>query len=373
MSQGDSVSVLRQAAQCIQAQRARWDGVGLLVVENQDQCVAGAVLVPSDVPRPSWHARQAEALRTPAAWYGPDDAAPASAATLPCTLPTFETHEELWLVEWLSKWLGTHGAATCHGRWTEFANLLASTGALDCPPAAERQVAVAGGPAGCYLPAGAATPLGAFLAGLVAWLHPVATWTLEDGTRVYGHAPGPQDVHRAWTPVLAWHGNAGRTSAERVAAGGLREWGAVLAWPNVVDCVVAYLLHAAAAPEAKPARRAARASDGKRRPLSKDRRHVVLVAVHEVITSGHAGIARPDKARQESAYRWARDNLDRDVRAEVAGVGTDWAPKWYAEWLCADYPHTLKVADLLDAVPDSDRFRQSVRDGMKEEQRSKPK
>ena len=73
-------AALRQAADRIIAERQRWEGVGLLAIENLETGACGLLLVPASVPAPD----SSEELRIGA--------------------PGWEQHEDVSLAQWLRRW-----------------------------------------------------------------------------------------------------------------------------------------------------------------------------------------------------------------------------------------------------------------------------
>jgi hypothetical protein len=180
-----------------------------------------------------------------------------------------------------------------------------------------------------------------------------------------------------WHPCSCVFGAAGLTNDERIAATGAIQWGLITGWSSVIDAVVAYLLAMADTLEAAPSLPAGDATkekhtriQGRLRRLSKDRRHVVLVAVHEVATRTRDK-APPGKTRQETAYKWAHDNKQLDIRTHLASASSVWCPQWFVDLLCKEYRNAVTVEDLLE-VCDEPQFRDSVRKGMKPEQQEPP-
>ncbi|MBU6335796.1 MAG: hypothetical protein KGS47_15525 [Chloroflexi bacterium] len=345
-------AALRQAAERIMAERPRWEGVGLLAIENLETSACGLVLVPEGVQRPDW------------------------TQPLVDREPGWDRHEDLNLPRVLQRWAAAQPSGAW-ARWTEFSNLLnlhVPAALVSGMPAAPRRLACGHGfNVHALPPAADASDL---LGRLVAWLLPWERFEHGDAPPACAHWLPRQGVQRAWLDVPLLHGAGGRTCEERVAAGGMREWGVAVAWPSVMDAVAAFLLAQADALDAMPRTPAAGApafSGSARRPgrLSKDRRHVVLVAVHEALT-GSSAKERPGQERQDAAYRWACDNKERNVHAALAKVSADWCPGWYVERLRDEHGSAVTVAHLLDTVRDADAFATSVRKGMKEKHRQTP-
>jgi hypothetical protein len=180
-----------------------------------------------------------------------------------------------------------------------------------------------------------------------------------------------------WNPACCGMGASGRTSEERIAATGALEWGLIAGWTSAIDAVVAYLLAMADTLEAAPIAPAGDALEekhartkGKPGRLTKDRRHVVLVAVHEV-AMGTRKKARPGKPRQDAAFNWASNWKTLNIRTHLASASSDWCPQWFVDLLCEEYRSAVTVEDLLE-VCDESQFRDSVRKGMKDEQQELP-
>ena len=102
-----------------------------------------------------------------------------------------------------------------------------------------------------------------------------------------------------------------------------------------------------------------------------DRRHVVLVAVHEALT-GSSAKERPGQERQYAAYRWACVNRLLIAHTALAKVGADWCPQWYVDRLRDEHGTAVTVEHLLGTIRDAEAFATSVRKGMKEKQRLNP-
>jgi hypothetical protein len=344
----ENASALRTAADRIMAVRTSWEGVGLFVIENLETGAVGMTLVPTDAPRPNWS--QALIDREPG----------------------WDRYEDLQLVPVLQRW----GAAAGSARWGELANLLAlhvPRSLVTAMPPAGRRLAAAPGMAVHALPPDAgADPI---LGRLVAWLLPWERIAVDDQRHACAPWAPRRGVSWTWT-AEALHGAGGRTRDERLAAGGMIQWGVLAAWPSVIDAVTAFLLAQAAALEATPpveGAPAALAPASARRqrrggPLSKDRRAVVLVAVHEALT-GKTDKARPGQSRQFAAYEWALCSKALNVSAALAGIRLDWCPDWYMERLRQERGTELTVADLLGTVKTARAFANSVREGMTEQQR----
>lgn len=241
MDNGNSAAhQVREAAERIRQEQQAWQGVGLMAVENLETGACGVVLVPADVPRPDW----SEELR-----YG---------------APGWDQGEDVALAAWLSRWYaGMDTPSTAN--WQKLENLLN----LHCPaalvssmPEPGRRLRVRHGLGVHALPAAEDRP--GLLARLVAW---AARWeglALPDGTRACASWLNPSNVLRTWPPVAAAMGARGRTREERLTAGGMHEWGLLIAWPSVVDLVVAFLLAQADAMEQPASTVRAGAVSGKR-------------------------------------------------------------------------------------------------------------
>jgi hypothetical protein len=104
--------------------------------------------------------------------------------------------------------------------------------------------------------------------------------------------------------------------------------------------------------------------------LSKDRRHVVLVAVYEV-AMGTKEKARPGTQRQDSAFNWASNWKTLNIRNHLASASRDWCPQWFVDLLCKEHGDAVTVEDLLE-VCDESQFRDSVRKGMQPKQQTHP-
>ncbi len=345
-----AAAAVRAVVERIQAERKDWDGVGLMAVEHLETGACGVVLVPVDAPAPDW----SQALLDGA--------------------PGWERDEDVSLVPWLKRWHADLSSRP-DGRWTEWTNLLRR----HCPaalvaglPEPVRQVAVRHGLDVHALPPTAGDDL---LGRLVAWALPWTVLNLETAGRACCHWVGPEGLTRLWTRDASM-GAAGRTQQDRVGAGGLCEWGILAAWPSAIDVLVGFLLAQADAMEAcvddpvaapKPVRGA-----WKLRPLSKDRRHVVLVAVHEALT-GKTEKVRPGQDRQRDAYEWALRSGALNVHAALAGISLDWCPTWFLDRLREEHGTALTVADLLGtATKTVEAFATDVRKGMKSKQRAEP-
>jgi hypothetical protein len=139
-------------------------------------------------------------------------------------------------------------------RWGELLNLLAlhvPRALVTAMPAATRSLACGHGMGVHTLPpAQDADPL---LGRLVAWLLPWERLAVGEGVDACAYWLPQRGVSRTWTGT-ALHGAGGRTRDERVAAGGMIEWGVLACWPSVLDAVVAFLLaQAEALPATQPA------------------------------------------------------------------------------------------------------------------------
>lgn len=221
-------AALRQAADRIMAERPRWEGVGLLVLENLDTGACSIVLIPADAPRPDW----TDELLHAGGW---------------------DRHEDLNLATWLQRWgaaIGADGTMRRWGEWTNLLHLHVPTALVAAMPAAQRRLACGHG-----LGVHAAPPVqGAseLLGRLVAWLLPWERLAVGDGRQACAHWLGPRAVLQQWRAIGLVHGAGGRTAAERTAGGGLVEWGVLAAWPSTIDAVVAFLLAQADGLDAMP-------------------------------------------------------------------------------------------------------------------------
>jgi hypothetical protein len=358
MDNHSGAAAVRAAVERIQAERKDWQDVGLMAIEHLESGACGVVLVPSDAPEPNW-----------------------SQQLLP-SIGLWEKCEDVTLVTWLQRWYADLSSRPDE-RWTEWTNLLRR----HCPatlvaslPSASRQLAVGHGFGVHALPPAAGNDL---LGRLVAWALPWQELTMprRDGgegrkrTRACASWVSQPGLVRSWTRDASM-GAAGLTRLERLRSGGLHQWGILAAWPSAIDVLVGFLLAQADAMEActddpvaapKPVRR-----QPKWRPLSKDRRHVVLVAVSEVMKQGSVDAVRPGKDRQEAAYRWAQSNRNQPVHDALARIRADWLPSWFLDCLRAEEGTSLTAGSLLGQVKDLTAFQRSVRGGMKEEQRRQP-
>jgi hypothetical protein len=347
-------SALRDAAEQINAQRSAWDGVGFMAIENLETGACGLVLVPKGTPRPDWSRELQDAS------------------------PGWERHEDLQLAQWLPRGWGAD--LSIGDRFPELMNLLnrhIPARLLAQLPAPSRHLACGYGLGVHALPAVAGSS--ELLGRLVAWLQPWERLVVDPAGRNWAHhlLACPCAGLRMWNPACCGMGASGRTSEERIAATGALEWGLIAGWSSVIDAVVAYLVAMADTMEAAPSLPAGDVTkekhtriQGRLRRLSKDRRHVVLVAVHEVATRTRDK-APPGKTRQETAYKWAHDNKQLDIRTHLASASSVWCPQWFVDLLCKEYRNAVTVEDLLE-VCDEPQFRDSVRKGMKPEQQEPP-
>ena len=182
---------------------------------------------------------------------------------------------------------------------------------------------------------------------------------------------------RMWTADAAL-GAAGRDPETRLSEGGMVQWGVLAAWPSAIDVLVGFLLAQADAMEAcaddpvaapKPVRWAR-----KLRPLSKDRRSVVLVAVHQcfVRDSAKPERERPGRAAQRAAFDWALRNQGIDTMPFLKTLSADWIPPWYLDALRSEFGESAPVSCLLLNERDGDAFEGKVRKGLDEDQRREP-
>lgn len=361
---------LRNAAARINAERSAWDGVGFMAIENLETGACGLVLVPKGTPRPNW---SKELQDVGNAWHEVQPVALLENA--------WERYEDQQLVQWLPKHWGAD--LTTDDRFPELMNLLK----LHLPaalvaklPAPSRGLACGRGFAAHTVKS---APLSDDLrARLVAWLLPWKRMVVGEGRHVcsWYHAL-PAGVSLMWNPVEALHGADGRSLEEREAAGGMAQWGLITGWSSAIDAVVAYLLamadtlDAACALLSTPAggapQEARTPTQGEPRHLSKDRRHVVLVAVHEVAT-GAREKGRPCQARQDAAFSWASNNLTLNIRNHLASASSDWCPQWFVDRICKKYSVAVTVEDLL-GVCTAQAFRNCVREGLKPKQKREPR
>jgi hypothetical protein len=374
-------SALRNAAERINAERSAWDGVGFMAIENLETGACSLVLVPKGTPRPNWSKELQDAGN---AWHEVQPVAPVEDASpgnevQPVALleNAWERYEDQQLAQWLRRRWGAD--LTTDDRFPELMNLLK----LHLPaamvaklPAPSRALACGRGfNAHTVKPAALSADL---RARLVAWLIPWERTLFVEGRQVcaWWHTL-PAGVSLMWNPVEALHGADGRSCEEREAAGGMVQWGLVTGWSSVIDAVVAYLLAMADTPEAAPRLAAGAATKEKLTPtkgmparLSKDRRHVVLVAVHEV-AMGTKEKARPGTLRQDSAFNWASNWKTVNIRTHLASASRDWCPQWFVDLLCKEHGDAVTVEDLLE-VCDESQFRDSVRKGMQPKQQMHP-
>ena len=343
---------MRAAVERIQAERKDWQGVGLMAIEHLESGACGVVLVPSDVPAPDWSRQLLERA------------------------PGWEQHEDVSLVSWLKRWHADLSSRPDE-RWTEWTNLLRrhcpATLVASLPPAS-RQLAARRGFDVHALPPAAGDDL---LGRLVAWALPWTVLNLETAERACCHWIGPAGLTRLWTREASM-GAAGLTHQERVGAGGLYQWGILAAWPSAIDVLVAFLLAQADAMEActddpvaasKPMRGAR-----KLRPLSKDRRSVVLVAVHQCFVRGSAKPERerPGRAAQRAAFDWALKNQGIDTMPFLKTLSADWIPPWYLDALRSEFGESAPVSCLLMNERNGEAFEGKVRKGLDKDQRREP-
>jgi hypothetical protein len=342
-------SALRNAAERINAERSAWDGVGFMAIENLETGACGLVLVPKGTPRPNWSKELQDAS------------------------PAWERYEDQQLAQWLPRRWGAD--LTTDDRFPELMNLLK----LHLPaalvaklPAPSRRLACGRGFAVHTVPPAALTD--DLLARLVAWLSPWQPMVVDtDGRYACNWWDGiPAGTSRMWHPCSCVFGAAGRTNVERIAATGAIQWGLITGWSSVIDAVVAYLLATADTLDAAPRVPAGDAPTEERTRISgalirltKARRHVVLVAVHGVVTRT-SNKNQPTAERQRAAHEWACDNKGKDVRYELASAHAVWCPAWYSELLRSESPpgSPITVESLLDGETDAGRFVGNVRTGM---------
>jgi hypothetical protein len=347
-------SDLRNAAARINAERSAWDGVGFMAIENLETGACGLVLVPKGTPRPDWSKELQDAS------------------------PAWERYEDQQLAQWMPRRWGAD--LTTDDRFPELMNLLKlhlSAALVAKLPAPSRRLACGRGFAVHTVPAAALTD--DLLARLVAWLSPWQPMVVDtDGRYACNWWDGiPAGTSRMWHPCSCVFGAAGRTNDERIAATGAIQWGLITGWSSVIDAVVAYLLAMADTLEAAPSTPASDApkenhthTKGMPARLSKDRRHVVLVAVHEV-EMGTREKAHPGKPRQDAAFNWASDHKTRNIRTHLASASSYWCPQWFVDLLCKEHGDAVTVEDLLE-VCDESQFRDSVRKGMQPKQQEHP-
>lgn len=320
-------AALRQAADRIMAERQRWEGVGLLVLENLDTGACSIALVPAGAPRPDW---TDELLRAGGGW---------------------DRHEDLNLATWLQRWGAAVGADGTMRRWGEWMNLLhlhLPTALVAAMPAAPRRLACGHG-FGVH----AAPPMhGAseLLGRLVAWLLPWERLAVGDGRQACALWLGPPAVQRQWQATGLAHGAGGCTAAEREAAGGLVEWGVLAAWPSAVDAVVAFLLAQADAPGATPAAQAPAGPGATRRTASKplNQAEARLVAF-AVVVAREPAIARADSqsAQCTSVLKWIEKHGEHHVPAdELRTVRYEGLPLGWLDRAAREFPAGCSVAKL---------------------------
>jgi hypothetical protein len=351
-------SDLRNAAARINAERSAWDGVGFMAIANLKTGACGLVLVPKGTPRPDWSRELQDAS------------------------PGWERHEDVQLAQWLPRRWGAD--LSMGDRFPELMNLLnrhIPARLLAQLPAPSRHLACGYGLGVHALPAVAGSS--ELLGRLVAWLQPWERLVVDPAGRKWAHHlhACPCAGLRMWNPACCGMGASGRTSEERIAATGALEWGLIAGWTSVIDAVVAYLLamadtlEAAGATPSLPAERAPKEkhtpTQGEPRHLSKDRRHVVLVAVHEVAT-GAREKGRPCQTRQDAAFSWASNNLTLNIRNHLASASSDWCPQWFVDRICKKYSRAVTVEELL-GVCTAKAFRNCVREGLVWEQQREPR
>lgn len=219
MDNGNSAArQVREAAERIRQEQQAWQGVGLMAVENLETGACGVVLVPADVPRPDWSGE----LRDGA--------------------PGWDQGEDVALAAWLSRWYASMDTPPTANwqKWENVLNLHCPAALVSSMPEPGRLLHVRHGLGVHALPPAEDRP--GLLARLVAWATAWEELALPDGTRACASWLNPANALRAWLPVAAAMGARGRTRAERLKAGGMHEWGLLIAWPSVVDLVVAFLL-----------------------------------------------------------------------------------------------------------------------------------
>ena len=316
---------LRTAAERINATRQHWEGVGLLAVENLETGACGLVLVPRDAPQPDW------------------------ADEIIAGVPGWETDEAALLTQLGSKWY-RHLAAQPDTRWSEFANLLnlhVPAALVDAMPAATRNLACGHGFGVHALPPVQNTH--GLLGRMVAWLVPWQQVPAGDGRQACGHWLGRSGVLRNWAMGAA-HGAAGRTRDERLAAGGMMEWGVLVAWPSAVDAVVAFLLAQADVLDAMPGTQVADAPPVQKRTapksLNQARRRLVALAV--VAGRVPAVAATEVQAHQcASALKWIQGHGKDHVPAdELRALQFEGLPPEWLDLAAQQFPAGCALADL---------------------------
>ena len=350
-------SDLRNAAARINAERSAWDGVGFMAIENLATSACGLVLVPKGTPRPDWSRELQDAS------------------------PGWERHEDVQLAQWLPRCWGAD--LSMGDRFPALMNLLnrhIPARFLAQLPAPSRHLACGYGLGVHALPAVAGSS--ELLGRLVAWLQPWERLVVDPAGRKWAHHlhACPCAGLRMWNPACCGMGASGRTSEERIADTGALEWGLIAGWSSVIDAVVAYLLAMADTLDAAGAVLSAPAGNtpkdkhthtkGMPARLSKDRRHVVLVAVHEV-AMGTREKARPCQVRQDDAYEWACANKRLNISAQLASAPGSWCPHWFVDLLRTEYSGAITVENLLE-VCDGSAFRVNVRKGMTRKQQDSP-
>lgn len=364
-------SDLRNAAARINAERSAWDGVGFMAIENLETGACGLVLVPKGTPRPDW-SKELQEQSAGNAWY--EDQQPVAPVE-----NAWERHEDLQLAQWLPRCWGAD--LTTDDRFPELMNLLK----LHLPAALVAKLPAPSRRLACGRGFNAHTVKSAPLsddlrARLVAWLSPWQPMVVDtDGRYACNWWDGiPAGTSRMWHPCSCVFGADGRTNDERIAATGAIQWGLITGWSSAIDAVVAYLLAMADTLDAAPIAPAGDALEEKHARtkgmparLSKDRRHVVLVAVHEV-AMGTRKKARPDKPRQDAAFNWASNCKTLNVRTHLASASSDWCPQWFVDLLCKKHSRVVTVEDLL-GVCTAKAFRNCVREGLKPAQQREPR
>jgi hypothetical protein len=318
----ENASALRTAADRIMAVRPSWEGVGLFVIENLETGAVGMTLVPTDAPRPNWS--QALIDREPG----------------------WDRHEDQQLVPVLQRW----GAAAGGARWGELATLLAlhvPRSLVAAMPPASRRLAAGPGLAVHMLPPDpGADPI---LGRLVAWLLPWERIAVNDDRHACVPWAPRRGVSRAWT-AEALHGAGGRTRDERVAAGGMIQWGVLAAWPSVIDAVTAFLLAQAEALEAMPPVEGAPEAPAPRQrkggSLNQAQRRLVALAV---VARRVPAIAREDVQATQcaSVVAWIGKHREDHVPVdELRSLRFEGLPPAWLDLAAQQYPAGVALADL---------------------------
>jgi hypothetical protein len=326
----NEVSALRTAAERIMAMRSHWDGVGLFVIENLDTGAVGMTLVPADATPPDWSQELLDGS------------------------PGFDRAEDQQLAFSLGRrWYRHLADALPDTRWGALSNLLK----LHVPPAlvaampgATRRLACGHGFGVHALPPDPdADPL---LGRLVAWLLPWERLEPDAVPPICAYWVPRRGVSRTWT-AEALHGAGGRTRDERVAAGGMIQWGVLACWPSAIDAVTAFLLAQAEALEAMPGKGAPAvpapvSARGERKdgPLNQAQRRLVALAV---MARRVPAIAREEVQATQcaSAVAWIGKHREDHVPAdELRSLRFEGLPPAWLDLAAQQYPAGVALADL---------------------------